>query len=39
MIWFNPPLCELFNISIGKYFKNLIDKHFTKDNPLSKIFK
>ena len=38
MIWFNPPYCRLGNISIGKYFLNLIDKHFTKNNPLSKIF-
>ena len=37
MIWFRPPFCELSNIDIGKYFLNLIDKHFTKNNPLSKI--
>ena len=34
----NLPLCKLSTIRIGKYFKNLIDKHFNHDNPLSKIF-
>ena len=38
IIWFNPPFCKLANINIGKYFLNLIDKHFQKNNILSKIF-
>ena len=28
IIWFNPPFCKLTNINIGKYFLNLINKHF-----------
>ena len=28
--WFNPPICKFININIGKYFLNLIDKHFEK---------
>ena len=38
LIWFNPLFCKLTNINIGKYFLNLLDRHFNKDNPLSKIF-
>ena len=38
-IWFDPPFCELSNYNRGKYFGNLIDKHFKKNNPLSKILK
>ena len=38
IIWFNPLFGKLSNINIGKYFLNLIDKHFKRDNPLSKIF-
>ena len=38
IIWFNPPLCKVININIGKYFLNLIDKHFKKNYPLNKIF-
>ena len=34
IIWFNPPFCKLTNINIGKYFLNLLDKYFNKDNPL-----
>ena len=29
---------RLANISIGKYFLHLLDKHFNRDNPLSGIF-
>ena len=35
---FNPPFCQLTNVNIGKYFLNLLDKHFNRDNPLRKIF-
>ena len=35
--WFNPPFCKLTNINIGKYFPQLLDKHFNRDNPLSRI--
>ena len=38
IIWFNPPFCRLANISIGKYFLKLVDKHFKHGNKLHKIF-
>ena len=38
VVWFNPPFCRLANINIGKYFRYLLDKHFDRDNPLSRIF-
>ena len=38
VVWFNPPFCRLTNIDIGKYFQHLLDKHFNRDNPLSRIF-
>ena len=38
VVWFNPPFCKLTNINIGKYFQHLQDKHFNRDNPLSRIF-
>ena len=37
VVWFNPPFCKLTNINIGRYFL-LLDKHFNRDNPLSRIF-
>ena len=39
IIWFNTPFCKLSNINIGKYFLNLINKHFKDDNPLRKIIR
>ena len=38
VIRFNLPFCKLTNINIGKYFLNLLDRHFNRDNPLRKIF-
>ena len=38
VIWFNPPFCKLSTININKYFLNLIDRHFHKNNPINKIF-
>ena len=38
VIWFNLPFRKLTNINIGKYFLNLLDKHFNRDNPLRNIF-
>ena len=38
IIWLNSPFYQLSNVDIGKYFKKSIDKHFEKDNPLSKVF-
>ena len=32
------PFCRLTNINIGKYFLHLLNKHFNRDNPLSRIF-
>ena len=39
VIWFNLPFCKLTitNINIRKYFLNVLDRHFDRDNPLSKI--
>ena len=39
VIWFNPSFCKLTNINIGKFFLNLLDKHFNRDNPLRRISK
>ena len=38
IIWFNPPFCKLSDINKEKYFLNLINRHYQKNNPLSKIF-
>ena len=38
VIWYNPPYCKSVATKIGWKFRNLIKKHFTKENPLSKIF-
>ena len=38
VVWFNPPFCKLANIDMGKYFLHILDKHFNRDNPLSRIF-
>ena len=38
VVWFNPPFFRLANINIGKYFLYLLDKHYNRDNPLSRIF-
>ena len=38
VVSFNPPFCRLANINIGKYVLHLLDKHFNRDNPLSRIF-
>ena len=39
VIQFNQPFCKLTNINIGKYFRNLLDRNFNRDNPLSKRFR
>ena len=33
IIWFNPPFRKFSNINIGKYFLDLINKHFKDDTP------
>ena len=35
--WFNPPYAANLQTDLGRRFIGLIDKHFVKDNPLSKI--
>ena len=37
-IWFNPPFCKTVATNLKRKFINLVRKHFTKDNPLSKLF-
>ena len=36
--WFNPPFCQSIETNISKKFLLLIDKHFTNDHQLRKIF-
>ena len=36
--WFNPPYCASVKTNIARKFINLVEKHFTKQNPLHKIF-
>ena len=38
IIWFNPPFNKNVTTKIGKYFLNLIDKHFPPHHRLHKIF-
>ena len=37
IVWYNPPFNKNLQINLGKKFLNLIDKHFPKENKLSKI--
>ena len=37
VLWFNPPWSSSVKTNVGAKFLKLIDKHFPKDNPLSKI--
>ena len=38
IIWYNPPFNASLSTNLGQKFLELIDKHFTRKNPLSKIF-
>ena len=38
IIWFNPPFNRNVSTKIGKYFLNLLDKHFPRNHRLHKIF-
>ena len=38
IIWYNPPYNVSLSTNFGRVFLELIDKHFTRKNPLSKIF-
>ena len=35
--WFNPPYAANLETNLGKKFLNLIEQHFPKENPLSKV--
>ena len=37
IIWFNPPFSKNVATNVGKYFLNLINKHFPKNHKFSKI--
>ena len=37
-IWFNPPFSKNVVTKIGRYFVNLLDKHFPQDHKFHKIF-
>ena len=36
--WFNPPFCQSIETNISRRFLSLVDKHFTPDHQLRKIF-
>ena len=36
IIWFNPPFSENVATKIGRYFLNLLDKHFPQDHKFHK---
>ena len=36
--WFNPPYCASVKTNIARKYINLVRKHFSKNNPLRKIF-
>ena len=38
IVWFNPPFCESVSTNVGRKFLNLVKKHFTAKNPLTRIF-
>ena len=38
IIWFNPPFNKNVATKIGRYFLNLLDKHFPQDHKFHKIF-
>ena len=38
VLWFNPPFSLNVKTNIGKKFFAILDKHFPKENPLSKLF-
>ena len=38
IIWFNPPYNKNLSTNIGKFFLNLINKHFPKEHKFHKIF-
>ena len=38
IIWFNPPYSKSVTTNVGRYFLQLVEKHFPKHNKLHKIF-
>ena len=38
MIWFNPPCSMNVSANLGRYFLDLVDKHFPPHHKLSKIY-
>ena len=38
IVWFNPPFSKNVATKIGRYFLNLLDKHFPQDHKFHKIF-
>ena len=38
VIWWNPPYSTNVKTNVGKLFFKVMQKHFRKDNPLSKVF-
>ena len=38
VIWFNPPYSKSVTTNVGRYFLNLVEKHFPKLHKLQKIF-
>ena len=38
IIWFKPPFSKNVSLRIGKYFLNLLDKHFQKNHRFHKMF-
>ena len=38
IIWFNPPYSKSVTTNVGRYFLQLVEKHFPKHNKLYKIF-
>ena len=36
--WYNPPFCQTVATSVKRKFINLVERNFTKNNPLHKIF-
>ena len=37
-MWYNPPFCKSVKTNLARRYIELVKKHFSKSNPLSKIF-
>ena len=38
IVWYNPPYNKALKTNLGRKFLDLVDRHFSKSNPLSRIF-